>query len=55
MSKRKKFINWLWVGLIGVYVNLFACLLTDYSLWFFFGFIIGLALTIGLMLALKKT
>lgn len=32
-------MNCLWIGLIGIYVNLMVFLLTDFSLWYFFGLI----------------
>jgi hypothetical protein len=30
-------MNCLWIGVIGIYVNLMVFLLTDYSLGYFFG------------------
>jgi putative flippase GtrA len=36
----KKIMNYLCVGVIGLYVNFMVFLLTDYSLWYFFGIII---------------
>lgn len=32
-------MNYLWIAVIGIYVNLTVFLLTDYSLLYFFGII----------------
>ena len=33
-------MNCLWIGVIGLYVNMMVFLLTDYPLWYFFGLIV---------------
>ena len=42
-------MNWLWIGVIGIYVNFTVFLFTDFSLLYFFGLAIGLALFIWKM------
>jgi hypothetical protein len=42
-------MNWLWVGVIGIYVNFTVFLFTDFSLLYFFGLVICIALVIWKM------
>lgn len=47
-------INCLWLGIIGVYANLMLCLLTDYSLWYFFGLMIVVATIVCVLKCREK-
>jgi membrane protein implicated in regulation of membrane protease activity len=42
-------MNWLWIGVIGIYVNFAVFLFTDLSLLYFFALAICLALFIWKM------
>ncbi len=54
MKRKKKIINWLLIGVIGIYLNMVVCLLADYSLWYFFGILACICLLIWLMNKLKN-
>jgi len=54
MKRRKKIVNWLWIAVIAIHVNFIVFLLTDYSLWYFFGFIIFIGLFAWETTNLKK-
>jgi len=47
-------MNWLWIGVIGIYVNLTVFLFTDFSLLYFFGLVIGLGFFIWKMTSQTK-
>ncbi len=47
-------MNCLWIGVIGIYVNLIVFLLTDYSLWYFFGVIVCIFIFVCVTNKLQK-
>jgi hypothetical protein len=47
-------MNWLWIGTICIYANFTVFLLTEYSLWYFFGVIVCICLLIQVMINLQK-
>lgn len=42
-------MNWLWIGVIGIYVNFTVFLFTDFSILYFFVFTAGIALAVWKM------
>ena len=47
-------MNCLWIGVIGVYANLMVFLLTDFSLWYFFGLIACICIFVCVTGKVKK-
>ena len=52
--RRNRKINWLLVAVIGLHVNMFVFLLTDYSLWYFFGAMVFIFIFAWVMSNLEK-
>jgi hypothetical protein len=47
-------MNWLWIGVIGIYVNFTVFLFTDFSILYFFFLVICIALLAWKMTAAQK-
>ena len=54
MDKHKKIIKWLWVSIIAIHVNFIVFLFADYSLWYFFGFLVFIGLLVWEIYNLEK-
>jgi membrane protein implicated in regulation of membrane protease activity len=47
-------MNWLWFGVIGIYVNFMVFLLTEFSVLYFFVLTVCIALVVWKMTNLQK-
>lgn len=54
MKRHEKIVNWLWIGVIAIDVNFIVFLFADFSLRYFFGFIVFIGLFVWETINLVK-
>ena len=54
MKRNRKIINGRCLGVIGLYANMIVFLFTDYSLWYFFGAMACIGISVWLMTRREK-